>query len=92
MTNQMKRALTRVDGITSPVGPIHIFGPDSTPTSASGLSAARRGREARRRAERRARTRAGVPHGRLPRALEALLVSEPSDLLVHQDLAAAGLL
>jgi len=92
MTSQMKRALTRVDGIRSPVRPLQFFGPDNTPTSASGLSATRRGREARRRAERRARTRAGVPNGRLPRALEALLLSEPSDLLVHQDLAAAGLL
>ena len=92
MTNQMKRALTRVDGITSPVGPIHIFGPESTPAPSTSQSATRRAREAQRRAERRARTRAGVPNGRLPRALEALLVSEPSDLLIHQDLAAAGLL
>lgn len=92
MTSQMKRALTRVDGVRSPVRPIRIFGPDSAPAPSTSASATRRGREARRRAERRARTRAGIPSGRLPRALEALLVSEPSDLLVHQDLAAAGLL
>jgi hypothetical protein len=92
MTSQMKRVLTRVDGITSPVGPIHIFGPDSTPAGSTSPTTTRRAREARRRAERVARTRAGVPHGRLPRALEALLLSEPSDLLIHHDLAAAGLL
>lgn len=92
MTSQMKRVLTRVDGITAPVGPIHIFGPDSTPASTTNPSATRRAREARRRAERRARTGAGVPYGHLPRGLEALLLSEPSDPLIHQDLAAAGLL
>lgn len=92
MTSQMKRALTRIDGITSPVGPIHIFGPDSAPAGTTNASATRRAREARRRAERRGRAHAGVCRGRLPRALEALLVSEPSDLLIHQDLAAAGLL
>lgn len=92
MTSQMKRALTRVDGITSPVGPIHIFGPDSAPAPSTSPTATGRTRAARHRAERRARTRAGVPNGRLPRALEALLLSEPSDLLIHQDLAAAGLL
>jgi hypothetical protein len=92
MTNQMKRALTRVDGITAPVGPIHIFGPDSVPTGITNSGATRRAREARRSAERRARAHAGVCRGHLPRALEALLVNEPSDLLIHQDLAAAGLL
>jgi hypothetical protein len=92
MTNQMKRVLTRVDGITAPIGPIHIFGPDSTPANTTNQSATRSAREARRRAERRARAHAGVRRGHLPRALEALLVSEPSDLLIHQDLAAAGLL
>jgi hypothetical protein len=92
MTNQMKRVLTRVDGITSPVGPIHIFGPDSAPAPSTSANTTRRAREARRHTERRARISAGVPNARLPRALEALLVNEPSDLLVHQDLAAAGLL
>jgi hypothetical protein len=92
MTSKMKRALTRVDGVTSPVEPIQFFGPDSAPASNTSQSASRRTREARR-AERLARTRAGVRRGRIPRALEALLlVNEPSDLLVHQDLAAAGLL
>jgi cob(I)alamin adenosyltransferase len=92
MTSQMKRALARADGVSSPVAPMHIFGPDSTPPSNTNASAIRRAREARRRAERRARAQAGVCRGYLPRALEALLVNEPSDLLVHQDLAAAGLL
>jgi hypothetical protein len=92
MTSQMKRVLTRVDGITAPIGPIHIFGPESTPAPSTSANTTRRSREARRRAERRTRTRAAVPSGRLPRALEALLLSEPSDPLVHQDLAAAGLL
>ncbi len=91
MTPQMKRALTRVDGIADPVGPIHIFGPDSGPASNS-PSETRRARTARCRAESLARSRAAVRRGRLPRAVEALLLSEPSDLLVHQDLAAAGLL
>ena len=92
MTNQMKRVLTRVDGITAPVGPIHIFGPDSTPTGTTNPRATRRAREARRSTERRARAHAGVCRGHLPRALEALLLSEPSDPLIHQDMAAAGLL
>jgi hypothetical protein len=90
MTSNMKRTLTRVDGVTSPVEPIQFFGPDSAP--ASSRSTSRSTREARRRVERLARTRAGVRRGRIPRALEALLVNEPIDLLVHQDLAAAGLL
>jgi hypothetical protein len=92
MTSNMKRTLTRVDGVTSPVEPIQFFGPGSAPASNTSRSASRSTREARRRAERLARTRAGVRRGRIPRALEALLVNEPSDLLVHQDLAAAGLL
>jgi hypothetical protein len=80
MTSQMKRALTRVDGVTSTIAPIHVFGPDST-----------REPETPRRARKGARAR--VLNGRLPRALEVLLLaSEPSDPLIHQDLAAAGLL
>jgi hypothetical protein len=92
MTSNMKRTLTRVDGVTSSVEPIQFFGPDSAPASKTSRSASRRTDEARRRAECLARTRAGVRRGPIPRALEALLVKEPSDLLVHQDLAAAGLL
>jgi hypothetical protein len=92
MTSQMKRALTRVDGVTSPVGPIHIFGPDSGPARSTSASATRRARAARSRADGLARTRAGERRGRVPRAVEALLLSEPSDLLIHQDLAANGLL
>jgi hypothetical protein len=92
MTSQMKRTLTRVDGVTSPIEPIQFFGPDSSPRPES-PGATRRAREARRRAGRMARTRAGVVSGRVPRALEALLLaSDPSDSLIHQDLAAAGLL
>jgi hypothetical protein len=92
MTNQMKRVLTRVDGITAPVGPIHIFGPESAPAESSGVGATRRARDARGRADGLARTRAAERRGRLPRALEALWVNEPIDLLIHQDLAASGLL
>jgi len=92
MTSNMKRTLTRVDGITSPIEPIHIFGPDNARASSTSLDATRRARAARSRAEHLARTRAGERRGRVPRALEALLVSEPSDLFIHQDLAAAGLL
>lgn len=92
MTSKMKRALTRVDGITSTVGPIHIFGSEGVPARDTGAKATRRLNEARRRSERLARTRAGVRSGRIPLALEALLASEPSDVLIHQDLVAAGLL
>jgi hypothetical protein len=92
MTSNMKRALTRVDGVTTPVGPIHIFGPESAPANSTSATATRRAREARRRTERLARTLAGVLSARVPRTLEGLLLNEPSDLLIHQDLAAAGLL
>jgi len=92
MTSKMKRALNRVDGITNAVRPTHIFGPEGAPARDTGPKPTRRSSEARRRSARLARTRAGVLSGRAPRALEALLASEPSDLLIHQDLVAAGLL
>ena len=92
MTKQMEQLLTRVDGVSRPIGPIHIFGPGSTPSGGTAASASPRSHAARGRAQRLARTRAGERRGRVPRGLEALLLSEPSDLLVHEDLVAAGLL
>lgn len=92
MTNSMKRALTRVDGITSPVGPLDILGTDNT-AGEDRHGSGRIAREARRRAQRLARTRGGVITGRVPRAIEAaLMVGEYSDPLIHSDLVAADLL
>lgn len=91
MTKQMQHLLNRVDGVSSPIGPIHIFGPDNAPAASTTASATSHARPARR-AERLVRTRAGACRGRVPRALEALVLDEPDDQLVHAALAAAGLL
>jgi hypothetical protein len=87
MTNQMQRLLSRVDGVSSPIAPVVRI--EESATSASS-SAGRRAREAHRRAIRKTRERAGVLSGRVPRALEALIASDPSDL--HDELLASGLL
>jgi len=87
MTNQMQRILSRVDGVSAPIAPVAVVGapaPDAKP------SASRRARETRRRAVRITRERAGVLTGRVPRAIEALIASDPSDL--HDEMLASGLL
>jgi hypothetical protein len=87
MTDQMQRLLSRVDGVSSPVAPVALIG---EPATSEPSSAGRRAREAHRRAIRKTRERAGVLTGRVPRALEALIASDPSDL--HDELLASGLL
>lgn len=87
MTNQMQRLLSRVDGVSSPVAPVTLIGASATDAKPS---AGRRARETHRRAIRITRERAGVLSGRVPRAIEALIASDPSDL--HDELLASGLL
>jgi hypothetical protein len=87
MTDQMQRLLSRVDGVSAPIAPAALVGasaPDAKP------GAGRRARETHRRAIRITRERAGVLSGRVPRAIEALIASDPSDL--HDELLASGLL
>jgi len=86
MSNQMQRLMSRVDGVQAPIGPVVLLGP-ATHTKPS---SSRRTREAHRRAIRVTRERAGVLSGRVPRAVEAVVASEISD--VHDELLAAGLL
>lgn len=85
MSNQMQRLMSRVDRVQDPIGPVVLLGPATTKPSTS-----RRAREAHRRAIRMTRERAGVFSGRVPRAVEAGVASEISD--VHDELVAAGLL
>jgi hypothetical protein len=87
MTNQMQRLLSRVDGVQAPIEPVPLVRAPSVPASPS---ASRRAREAHRQALRMTRETAVVLCGRVPRAVEALMSSETSD--VHDDLLAAGLL
>jgi hypothetical protein len=87
MTPQMQRLLSRVDGISAPIAPVTLL---PTPLTKAKASGARRARDTHRRAIRVTRERAGVLSGRVPRAIEALLVSETSD--VHGEMLAAGLL
>ena len=86
MTNQMQRLLSRVDGVSAPIGPVALLGVPS----AARPRASRRAGEAHRRAMRMTRQRAGVLSGRVPRAVEALAGTDISD--VHDELLAAGLL
>jgi hypothetical protein len=83
----MQRLLTRVDGLSAPIMPITLI---PAPVTHQKTSGARRARDTHRRAIRITRQRAGVLSGRVPRALEALLASETSDL--HDELLAVGLL
>lgn len=87
MTNQMQRLLSRVDGVNAPIAPVTLIGAPATSTTSS---ASRRARETHRRAIRMTRERAAVLTGRVPRALEALIASDPSDL--HDEMLASGLL
>jgi hypothetical protein len=82
----MQRLLSRVDGVQAPIEPVVLLDPatDTKP------GAKRRAREARQRAIRKTRETAVVMTGRAPRALEALLAGETSDL--HDELLASGLL
>jgi hypothetical protein len=87
MTDQMQRLLSRVDGVSAPLAPAALIG---APATDAKPSAGRRARETHRRAIRITRERAGVLSGRVPRAIEALIASDPSDL--HDELLASGLL
>jgi len=83
----MQRLLSRVDGVSAPAATVALMGERTTdPKPSTG----RRARETRRRAIRITRERAAVLTGRVPRAVEALIASDPSDL--HDELLASGLL
>jgi len=87
MPNQMQHLLSRVDGVSAPITPVDLIGASATDAKPS---AGRRAREAHRRAIRMTRETAVVLSGRVPRAIEALVASEISD--VHDELLANGLL
>lgn len=87
MTDQMQRLLSRVDGVSAPLAPAAPIG---APATDAKPSASRRAREAHQRAIRMTRETAVVLSGRVPRAIEALVASEISD--VHDEMLASGLL
>lgn len=86
MTDQMLHLLSRVDGVQALIEPVALLDPatDTEP------GARRRAREAHQRAIRVTRETAVVMCGRAPRAVEALLARETSD--VHDEMLASGLL
>lgn len=90
MTTQMQNLMSRVDGMTADIPPTSILGPSTTGGMNSTPFAARRRAQDRRRRLREARTKAGVVSARVPRAIEALALTDPGDM--HGELAAAGLL
>lgn len=90
MTNQMQRLMTRVDGALPSVTPASIL---NAPSPDGGRTRSNRRQQPASRPSRKHRAApggAGVLRGRVPRAIEALVVIEPGEMSSH--LRAAGLL
>jgi hypothetical protein len=90
MSNQMQRLLSRVDGGFPTVPAVSILTPGGSTYSETAPTHSHGDSRARGRALRETRQRAGVLSGRVPRAIEALVGIEVSDM--HEELLAAGLL
>jgi hypothetical protein len=86
----MQRLLSRVDGGFPTVPAVSILIPGGLPYTETAPTHSHADSRARGRALRETRQRAGVLSGRVPRAIEALVGIEVSDM--HEELLAAGLL
>jgi hypothetical protein len=90
MTKQMQNLSSVTPSTRDIIPPISILEPPATGSADSNPFSARHRAEDRRRRMRKTRTKAGVVSARVPRAIEALALTDPGDM--HGELVAAGLL